>query len=123
MLAADTLLERTFSAAAGFFGARLVDLFGALGGVGQDRHAVITHLQEAAGDRHVDLLTALDDAHDAGLDHREQRRVLWQHCQLALSAGRHDFLDAFLGEDFSLGGDDVDAKWHVLPPEPGSDRT
>src|SRR6266545_3310270 len=51
--------------------ARHVDLFGALGGVGEDRHAVVAHLQEAAADRHVGLVVALDNAHHAGLDHRE----------------------------------------------------
>src|SRR5439155_8639192 len=100
--------ELLLRATAGLFSAGDVDVLSALGGVGKDGHAVVAHFEEAAGDGHVGLVVAALDAHDAGLDHREQRSVHGEDGEFALDAGRDDFVDALFGEDEALGGDDID---------------
>src|SRR6266545_4720896 len=92
-------LELLLRAAAGFLGAGDVDLLSALGGVGEDGHAVVADFEEAAGDGHVGLVVAALDAHDAGLDHREQGGVHGEDGEFALDAGGDDFVDTLLGED------------------------
>jgi hypothetical protein len=113
---AGAVRKRAFGALTGFFGAHDIDVLGPLNGIGEYGDAIVPHFQEASGDRHVDVLAALDDAHDAGLDRREERRVTWQHRELALAARRDDLLDALFGEDFPFRGDDVNAKWHGMRP-------
>ena len=67
------------------------------------------HLEEAAQDEHELLLgLARDlDAHRAGLDLREQRRVPRIDAELARDAGKDDDL-RLAGEDLLFGADDVD---------------
>src|SRR5574341_613522 len=108
----DLLFEGALRPAAGFFGADDVDVLRTLGGVGQDRDLVVAHFQEAAGDRHVNLLAGLDQAHDAALDHGQERRVHGEHSQLALGAGGGDLIDPLFGEDEPFSGYDIDFQRH-----------
>jgi hypothetical protein len=65
------------------------------------------HLEDAAGDREVQLLAARQ-GHDhlARLEAGDQRRVLRRDAQLAEFAGGHDQFGLAV-EDLGLGADDV----------------
>ena len=56
------LLQRFFGARLGFLRALHVDVFGALRGVGQDRHLVRQHFGEAPRDREIVRVGHLDDS-------------------------------------------------------------
>ena len=83
-------------ALAGLFGARDVDLVGALGGIGEDDDLVVQHFEEAAGDGEGDLFGALLQDQLAGREHGHEGGVLRQDGELALDAGRDHFVDAGL---------------------------
>jgi len=102
------------SAAARILGASRVQLFRALGGIGQDQHLVAGDLQEATTDGHVFFGVAALDADLARLERGEQRRVARQDAQHALRAWSDDHVDGVIGEDLAFGGDDLDPKWHAL---------
>ena len=67
------------------------------------------HLEDAARDEHQLLLAAARglDAHRAGLDAGDERRVPRIDAELARLAGKHDEL-GLAGADRLFGADDVD---------------
>jgi hypothetical protein len=81
--------------------------------VGEDDHAVVADLEEAAGDGHDLFAAASQDTHLARHQRRDERRVPWQHGELALGAGRHDLVDALLGVDDAFGRDDLYCQRHA----------
>src|SRR5439155_11521831 len=88
---------------------RLVEIARADRGVGQHRHDVGLHLEETAL-HEDDLLFVLSrqfDAYLAGLDLRDQRRVLGIDAELAHDAGQNDEL-RLAGVDRLGDADDVD---------------
>jgi hypothetical protein len=106
-LAAGVLLL-LFGRAQGFHCLRLVEILGTNGGIGQHGHHVGLHFEDAAGDEHLVLLglARLLDAHDAGTNARDQRRVLGIDAQLARLTRQHDKV-RLAREDAFFGGDDV----------------
>src|SRR3546814_484930 len=76
-------------------------------GVGQDRDQLRLHLEDAAGDREVQRLSAgLCHHHLARLEPGDQRRVARRDAELAHLAGGDDHFRLTV-EDFLLGADDV----------------
>src|SRR3546814_13259746 len=83
-------------------------------GVGQDRDQLRLHLEDAAGDREVQRLSAgLCHHHLARLEPGDQRRVARRDAELAHLAGGDDHFRLTV-EAFLLGADDVDLKSVVL---------
>src|SRR5690606_37073410 len=94
----------------------LVDVLGADRGVGQHRHHLRLHLEDAAGDREVELLAGGRGDHDlAGLEPGDQRGVARRDAELAHLAGGHDH-GGLAGVDLGFGADDVaaDCRCHVV---------
>src|SRR5690606_17789676 len=91
------------------------------GGVGEYRHHLRLHLEDAAGHGEVELLAAGQGDDDlAGLEPGDQRRVARRDAELALFAGGHQQL-GFAVEDLLLGADDVAAESaHVPAPQAAS---
>src|SRR5690606_33525696 len=86
-----------------------VDVLGADRGVGQHGHHLRLHLEDAAGDREVELLAGGRGDHDlAGLEPGDQRGVARRDAELAHLAGGHDH-GGLAGVDLGFGAHDVAA--------------
>src|SRR5262245_16414676 len=79
-------------------GSGAVDLVRSLAGVSQDDHLVVAHLGEAAGDRQVVLVAPLAISQLADAERGEERRMAWQHAEVALDPRGDDLVD-LLGDD------------------------
>ena len=84
----------------------LVDVLGALCGVGEDHHPVGEHLEEAAGDEDVLVVAVVAHRHLAGAQRGEQGDVTGQDPELALDA-RGDDEVRLPADQPPLGGDQL----------------
>ena len=100
-------------------GALEVDVIDQLGDVGQDDHAVVADLDEAAV--HGDVLVAARgerDLDDADAERAEERRVAGEEGDVAALGAAHDHV-GFAREQDALGRDDLDLHRHsVATPGP-----
>src|SRR3954463_11240440 len=88
---------------------RLVEVLATNRGVGKHRDHLGLYLEDATGNENQLLFTTPGrlDAHRAGLDTRDERRVARVNAELARFAGKRDEL-RLAGEDAFFGADDVD---------------
>ncbi len=105
----DRLGQRFSRSASTLFSPRLVNFFGALGGIGKDEHLVTRHLQKPAADSHRFLAATTFDAHDARLQRGQQRRVPRQDADHSLRTRRDDHVRGLFCENLTFGGDDLNA--------------
>ncbi len=105
LLVALALCDPLLGAPAGRLGARLVDLVGALGRVGQDGDAIRQHFHEAARNRERRAGSIFEDRQLSDIQNSQQWRVARQNTHLAI-LGRHIDLIHIVGKHHPLGGDD-----------------
>src|ERR1019366_9334728 len=112
---AGMLGQGLLGSAARRLGPGLVDVLRALGGIGEDDHAVGEDLQEAARDEE-ELLHPVVAHHDlAGPERGEQGDVVRQHPQIT-GRSRREHEVGLLGEQTALRGDQLDVQLrHQLP--------
>ena len=95
----------------GFLGAGFVDFVHILGGVGQDDDGVAEDFHIAAGEGEVGFGAGGAHGQFAGLEDGHQGGVVGQDAELAGDARGYQGVD-FAGENFALGGDDLQLHGH-----------
>ena len=80
-------LNRVFRSLPGLLSALDIDLFRALGRVGQHDDLIGGDLDKAAEDDNALLAIALLDAHLAGRERRNERGMAWQNTERAITTG------------------------------------
>jgi hypothetical protein len=107
--------EGPFRFAPGFLGALEIDLARHVGRFRHDHDPIGPDLEEAADDRERLDLSALADAQFADAQHRDERRVVRQHAELALDSRELDRIDR-IGIRQSLRRHDLQEEWHQILP-------
>jgi hypothetical protein len=100
----STIRQGVGGPSSGFFGTRDINVFRVLGGVGQDGDTPVQDFHEAAADHQGLLSCAPLHPQLAGLQHRQQGRVVRQNADLAVSGGGYHHVGVFL-QDHPFGGD------------------
>src|SRR4029077_7709854 len=91
-----------------------VDRVCELSRIAQDRHSVVVHLDEATEHRHAQLAALLlDDAHDAGHEHTQERRVPGEERDVATARGAGDDHRRVAAVEHLLGRDELDVQGHA----------
>jgi hypothetical protein len=103
------MLQAVLSTAAGSFGAGLVNLLGMLCRVGQYRHGVLEHFEEATRDEEWFLFSTELDPQLAGDQQCQQSGVLRQNTDPSFCAGGADQIGLAIIQ-FALGGYYLDMK-------------